>query len=157
MDITLREFQAADIDRLDKWAQCIGSEDFMSRYRPKNLAITAHDPERGILWYIIRFSGRDVGTIWLESDLRSDQAILGILLGEESLLGLGIGQKAIDLALENARLQGRLRTVTLNVRENNTRAIACYKKCGFRAVGSGVKRAGTETEIHYLIMERPLS
>jgi RimJ/RimL family protein N-acetyltransferase len=157
MDITLREFQSADIEQLDNWAQCIGSEDFMSRYRPKNLAITAHDPEQGILWYVIRFSGRDVGTIWLESDVRSDQAILGILLGEKSLLGLGIGQTAIQLALENARQLGRLRTVTLNVRENNTRAIACYKKCGFFAVGSGVKRPDTKTEVHYLIMERPFS
>jgi RimJ/RimL family protein N-acetyltransferase len=99
----------------------------MSRYRPKNLALTAHSPEQGLLWFVIRFSEGDVGTIWLESDVRADQAILGILLGEESLFGLGIGQKAINLALKNAHQFGRFRTVVLNVRENNMRAIACYK------------------------------
>jgi RimJ/RimL family protein N-acetyltransferase len=157
MDVTLREFQEADIARLDIWAKQIGSEGFMSRYRPRNLGVTAHSPELGILWFVIRFSGRDVGTVWLESEVGSDQAVLGILLGEESLLGLGIGQKAINLALENAQQLGRLRTVLLNVRENNTRAIACYKKCGFHTVGSGVKRANTGTDIHYLTMRRSLS
>src|SRR5262245_40155376 len=141
MNVTLREFQEDDIARLEIWAKHIGSEVFMSRYRPRNLAVSSNSPEQEILWFVIRFSGRDVGTIWLESDVGSDQAVLGILLGEESLLGLGIGQKAINLALETARQLGRLRTVLLNVRENNTRAIACYKKCGFQMVGSGVKRA----------------
>jgi RimJ/RimL family protein N-acetyltransferase len=156
MDVTLREFQEADIARLDIWAKDIGSEDFMSRYRPRNLAVTAHSPEQGILWFVIRFSGRDIGTVWLEGDVASDQAILGIFLGEESLLGRGIGQKAINLALEYAEKLGRLRTILLNVRENNTRAIACYKKCGFNVVASGVKRAVTGTEIHYLTMQRPI-
>jgi RimJ/RimL family protein N-acetyltransferase len=156
MDVTLRVFQEPDIACLDMWARRIGSEDFMSRYRPKNLAVTAHSPEQGLLWFVIRFSGRDVGTVWLEGDVGSDQAVLGILLGEERLLGLGIGQKAINLALENAQQLGRFRTVVLNVRENNTRAIACYKKCGFDAVASGVKRANTGTEIHYLTMQRSI-
>ena len=157
MDVTLREFQEDDMELLDKWAISIGSEEFMSRYRPKDLAVTTHSPEQGVLWFVVRFSERDVGTIWLESDVRPDQAILGILLGEESLFGIGIGQKAINLALQNAQELGRFRTVVLNVRENNARAIACYKKCGFRTVASGVKRSNMRTEIHYLTMQRSLS
>jgi len=157
MNVTLREFHEGDIAQLEVWAMRIGSEVFMSRYRPRNLAVTAHSPEQGILWFVIRFSDQDVGTVWLESDVGSDQAILGILLGEESVLGLGIGQKAINLALEKARQLWRLRTVLLNVRENNTRAIACYKKCGFHMVGSGVKRGNAGTDIHYLTMQRSIS
>jgi len=156
MDVTLREFQEADIARLDAWAKHIGSEVFMSRFRPRNLAVVAHNPEQGILWFVIQFSGRDVGTIWLES-VGSDQAVLGILLGEESIFGLGVGQKAINLALEKARQLGRFRTVLLNVRENNTRAIACYQKCGFHVVASGVKRSNTGTDISYLTMQRSIS
>src|SRR5262245_31643668 len=157
MDVTLREFQEADIARLEAWAKHIGSEVFMSRYRPRNPSITAHSPEQGILWFVIQFSRRDVGTIWLESDTGSDQAVLGILLGEESIFGLGIGQKAINLALEKARQLGQFRTVLLNVRENNTRAITCYKKCGFHTVASGVKRSNTGIDIPYLTMQRSIS
>ncbi|MGH9858228.1 MAG: hypothetical protein ACRD4B_10330, partial [Acidobacteriota bacterium] len=71
MDVRLREFREDDIELLDKWATSIGSEKFMSRYRPKDPAVRKHCPKQGVLWFVVQVSERDVGTIWLESDVRA--------------------------------------------------------------------------------------
>jgi RimJ/RimL family protein N-acetyltransferase len=156
MNVVLREFREPDIQRLDEWAKRIRSENYMSRYRPMNRTVAAHNPEQGLLWFVIHVSGSDVGTIWLERGVQSDEAILAIFLGEESLFGLGIGEKAINMAIEKAQELSSFRRVLLNVRESNTRAIACYKKCGFIPVASGVKQTTNGDEIHYVTMQRRL-
>ena len=156
MEVTLREFRESDGGRVAEWAKAIGSDDYMSRCRPRDLTVSAHSPEAGILWFVIRAGGRDVGTVWLEADVDPDQLILGILLGDREVFGLGIGQRAIGLALQEARRLGRYHTVVLHVRENNGRAIACYEKCGFRTIASGVKQSPSGAEIQYLTMRRYL-
>lgn len=156
MNVVLREFRAADVERLDEWAQRIHSENYMSRNRPMNGAAVAHNPTQGLLWFVIQVSGRDIGTIWLERGAQPDEATLAIFLGEESLCGHGIGEKAINMAIEKAKDLCCFHKVTLNVRESNARAIACYKKCGFVPVASGVKRTAIGNEIHCVTMERCL-
>jgi RimJ/RimL family protein N-acetyltransferase len=156
MNVELREFQEPDILRLDEWARRIRSENYMSRYRPMNRTVAAHNPEQGLLWFVIQVSGNDIGTVWLERGSQPDEAILGIFLGEESLLGFGIGEKAINMTIEKAQELNLFRKVVLNVRENNTRAIACYKKCGFIPVASGVKRTTNGDEVHYVTMQHRL-
>ncbi len=156
MNVVLREFREPDIQRLGEWAKRIRSENYMSRYRPMNRTVVAHNPEQGLLWFVIQVSGSDIGTIWLERSTQPDEAILGIFLGEESLFGLGIGEKAINLVIEKAQELCCFRKIILNVRKSNARAIACYKKCGFILVASGVKRTITGNEIHYVTMQHRL-
>lgn len=155
MNIALREFQEVDIQRLEDWVRRIDSGKYMSHHRPSLREATVNDPRLGVFWYVIVESGTDVGTIWLEPATQPGELVLGILLGDESFFGRGIGSKAIALAVERARGVGRYRAVRLNVRSNNTRAIACYQKAGFILAKTGVKEAGSEL-IPYITMLRPL-
>lgn len=156
MKIELRGFQASDLEQLDSWASAIDSTQYMSRYRPRDPSWQGHQPEQGLFWFVIVVSGRDGGTVWLEPGAAPDEAILGILIGQESLLGHGIGEAAIMLALTQVSAAHRYRSVTLNVRANNPRAIACYRKCGFLPVASGTKRTDSGDEIAYIAMQRSI-
>ena len=155
MRVELREFEERDVELLSAWTTRIDAGDFMSRHRPFDAALTAHSPEDGLLWYVIRVDGAVVGTVWLEREAERANARLGILLGDESLFGLGIGERAVNLALERAP-QLSVSAVALHVRQSNPRAVACYEKCGFVAVGFGAKRKPDGGEIRYLRMERRL-
>ncbi|MDY0018977.1 MAG: GNAT family protein [Anaerolineae bacterium] len=156
MKIELREFQASDLEQLDRWAKAIGSTQYMSRYRPRDPSWQGHQPEQGLFWFVIVVSGRDGGTVWLEPGAQPDEAVLGILIGKKSLLGQRIGETAITLALKRVAEAHRYRSVTLNVRATNQRAIACYQKCGFLPVASGTKRTDSGDEIAYITMQRYL-
>ncbi|MDR1927436.1 MAG: GNAT family N-acetyltransferase [Oscillospiraceae bacterium] len=63
------------------------------------------------------------------------RAELGIFLGDEDCRGKGYGAQAIRLLLGYGFGTLNLHSVMLNVHADNPRAIACYKKCGFRECG----------------------
>jgi len=106
------------------------------------------------LWFIIVHAGVEVGTIWLEREkVSAKEATLGILIGAPERFGNGIGRSAILEILEEGKGTWGLQTVSLNVRQNNTRAIRCYQACQFAIVGQGVKGLG-EQVIPYYTMER---
>ena len=155
MHVELREFEERDVDLLSAWTARVDAGAYMSRHRPLDRTLVAHSPEDGLLWYVIRVDGADIGTVWLELGAEPSAARLGIVLGDEALFGLGIGEQAVNLALESAP-ELSVSTVALHVRQSNARAIACYEKCGFVPAGSGVKRRPDGGEIRYLRMERRL-
>ena len=62
-------------------------------------------------------------------------ATLGIFIGEESGRDKGIGTETIRLILEYGFKYLNLNNIKLDVYECNPRAIACYKKCGFKEYG----------------------
>jgi RimJ/RimL family protein N-acetyltransferase len=152
MRVELRPFDECDLPMLEMWAFRIRAGRYMSRVRPLDPACRGHAPAAGVLWFVIIAGGRDVGAIWLERE-SADCARVGMLLGDESLFGRGIGSRALALAIERA---GELSVgrVSLHVRAGNGRAIACYAKCGFVAVCRGVKSTYDDGGmIEYLRME----
>jgi ribosomal protein S18 acetylase RimI-like enzyme len=68
--------------------------------------------------------------------------------------GMGVAQTLMQACFDRARQSGR-GTVYLGVWDNNHRAIAFYRKCGFDVVGSHAFQLGDETQ-NDLIMERRL-
>jgi len=155
MNVELREFEEGDLALLATWAGRIGADAYMSRHRPLDGALVRHSPANGVLWYVIRADGVDVGTVWLEREAPASAARLGVFLGDEALFGLGIGGRAVALTLKKAP-ELAVCMVALHVRQENDRAIACYEKCGFVPVGSGVKRKPDGGDVRYLRMERRL-
>lgn len=140
MRVELRPFQERDLARLAAWASGIGADAYMSRVRPLDPTLVSHCPEAGLLWFVIRADGEDVGTVWLERETEPSSARLGIILGDEELFGHGIGTQAVRLVIERARAgTPRPRTLALHVRPGNARAIACYEHCGFVVTESGTK------------------
>ena len=60
---------------------------------------------------------------------------MGIFIGDEQYRGRGIGKEAIHLILDYGFNYLNLNSIQLSVFAFNERAIACYKKCGFKEVG----------------------
>jgi len=152
MEVTLREFRECDLPALEGWSKAIDSENYMSNIRPATGLFDKKPRERKLLWRVISVSGRDAGAVWIEEAENHQEAVLGILLGENSLLGRGIGKTAIRSALEEARGLFPFQKILLHVRTNNHRAIACYKNCGFTPCGTGVKTNKSGQDIPFLTM-----
>lgn len=145
--MTLRPVMAADRPTIQRWAQAINSPDFMARFEPR--------PDQYLAWDIVLCEGREVGVIWLElTDIKSE-ASLGVMLAAPDLTGRGIGRGAILLMLSIAMKLLSLHAIVLNVREANTRAIACYERCGFKLEGRSL-RSTDELEYSVWRMRRTL-
>ena len=63
------------------------------------------------------------------------RATLGVFIGEEEDRSKGYGTEAIRLLVEYGFNWLGLRNIDLHVNSSNARAIACYKKAGFREYG----------------------
>jgi len=80
--------------------------------------------------------GVHIGNISLGNISREDgRAELGIAIGEKDSLDKGYGSDAVATLLDFAFNQMNLRRVWLTTKEFNKRAIACFKKCGFKEEG----------------------
>lgn len=81
-------------------------------------------------------AGRYVGHIRLQGlDPHDRRASLAIGIEDPALLGRGYGTEAVRLALGWAFGEAGLHRLSARVLETNVRAIACYRKCGFREEG----------------------
>jgi [ribosomal protein S5]-alanine N-acetyltransferase len=82
--------------------------------------------------WIIDVGGRHVGTCALFNVVDCDRrASYSIGIDEPALLGQGFGREATGLVLAHAFGAAGLHRVDLRVLDYNTRAIACYRACGF--------------------------
>ena len=77
-----------------------------------------------------------IGRCFLGSvDLVNRSARLGIVIGEKTHWDRGFGTEAIQLLLDYAFNILNLNSVNLGTYSFNERAIACYKKVGFKVIG----------------------
>lgn len=94
------------------------------------------------LCWIVDLDGRCIGTVQLHSlEVSNRRARYAIGLFDPATWNRGIGTEATRLVLHYAFAVLRLHRVDLRVLTFNTRAIACYRKCGF--VQEGIERDST--------------
>jgi len=154
MKVSLRPFEENDLISLQVWVEEIESQRFMSRILPRRPVQNLHSQETLLAWYVIQKGDQSVGVVWLEKEAVDDETVtLGILIGNNDFLGQGIGEKAINLAIDKSRDELNFKSVRINVRESNTRAISCYRKCGFMKVFRGAKFVEGTTCIPFVTME----
>lgn len=85
------------------------------------------------------------------SDYRS--ALFRIVIGEKAFWGRGFGTEATRLVVEEAFHRLGLDEVRLEVFRHNARAVAAYRRVGFRETGSHVEYVGRERfELHVVEM-----
>lgn len=84
-----------------------------------------------VAWYHIKVRRKYVGAIWLEKAKTDDFAVLGIFISEKKYRNKDIGRKAIEKIILSDLQYFGTKKIILHVRENNDRAIRCYKKVGF--------------------------
>jgi RimJ/RimL family protein N-acetyltransferase len=90
--------------------------------------------------YLIYLDSRLIGEMDFQIDpkhlLRKEAvtAWIGIIIGEETARGKGIGKIALDYLESEIKQQG-LKRIELGVFEFNTNAIKLYQKAGYREIG----------------------
>lgn len=90
--------------------------------------------------FMIEVDGRTVGNSWLANiDRDNASATLGIVMGETTSRGRGIGTEALRQVLEYGFHGLHLERIELWVLAENERAIRAYERVGFRR--EGVRRA----------------
>lgn len=111
---------------------------------------TAHELWSSRKWFwTIEVYGRAAGFVtFLQLDEDQRQAVLGIGVFSSQQRGQGLGTEAIRLLLRYAFDGLRLHRIGLRVLERNTRAIACYERCGFRREGLERDSALIDGEFH---------
>lgn len=87
--------------------------------------------EREYDW-IIEYKNKCIGGLKLTLDESDNSAKYAVGIFEEAMLGKGIGTEATKLILTYAFENLKLNEIKLRVLEYNQRAIACYKKAGFK-------------------------
>ncbi len=85
-----------------------------------------------LCWYHIKADKKYIGTIWLEKNTNEDFAVLGIFIANEIYRNKGIGKSAIEQIIKTDLQYMHTNKILLRVREENERAIRCYKSIGFK-------------------------
>ena len=83
-------------------------------------------------WYHIKTDEKYIGAIWLEKNVDEDFAVLGIFITDELYRNTGIGKSAIEQIIKTDLQYMHTNKILLRVREENERAIRCYKSVGFK-------------------------
>ena len=83
-------------------------------------------------WYHIKTDKNYIGAIWLEKNAGDDFAVLGIFIADELYRNKGIGKAAIEQIIKTNLQYMHTNKIFLRVREENERAIKCYKSVGFK-------------------------
>jgi len=90
------------------------------------------DPNTLNLAIILNHNHKHIGSIGLsEINHRTQQAQLGIAIGEKQYWGQGYGREAIKLLLEFGFLELNLHRIALQVDASHIAAQHCYQHCGF--------------------------
>lgn len=140
--VRLRPLMQQDLAKLAVW----NSDAEVQQYVDCNLSTNLKELQR---WYDVNVPDRNYQIFAIENlqgeiigDLELDhicwytrEAELRIRIGEKAYWGQGYGSEAIRLALGYYMGEKQFKRIYLKVYQFNTRAIRCYRKNGFKAVG----------------------
>lgn len=104
----------------------LSTQDLVDYVSEKNISETAL-----LLGIFVMSSNTHIGNVKLEPILPKKSATIGILIGEESWRGKGVGFEVISRVLDFCFIDLELEFVELGVNKNNLRAINLYTRLGF--------------------------
>ena len=151
MDVKFRKLIEPDaevLEHLNKWENDPALIPLIRPNRDQEAlemreVLTAQDLEERLVHnhtFLIYQDGQVVGEMDYQIDPQhvfkkeTGTAWIGIIIGEESARGKGIGQQALQYLEEEIRKQG-LKRIELGVFEFNTSAIKLYQKAGYQEIG----------------------
>jgi RimJ/RimL family protein N-acetyltransferase len=107
--------------------ESFSSEDLVAYINQKNVSETAL-----LLGIFVKPENTHIGNVKLEPIIPRTSAVIGILIGEETFRGKGVGFEVISRVLEFCFKDLELELVELGVDKKNLRAIALYTRLGFK-------------------------
>ncbi|MEX0785376.1 MAG: GNAT family protein [Dehalococcoidia bacterium] len=138
--VRLRAIEPGDLEREYVWINDLE----VTRYLTARYPMSRADEERwiqsaspnsfaqGVRLAIETKEGEHIGNIDLHRMHSEDRkAGLGVMIGNKEYWGNGYGTDAITTLLRFAFYEQNLNRVWLTVFDDNDRAMACYRKCGF--------------------------
>lgn len=144
-NIIIRKVGIEDADIMRNFIiQATNETDFLaSRYKPTHLTIekereflTGYNNKKNAFMFVAIASDKAVGSVGITirgEERHKHRGTIGISILKE-YCGQGIGTKLIDTIINCAR-DNEVKKIELEVRVDNTRAIALYKKFGFEIEG----------------------
>ena len=155
--VRLRAVEPADLERVYTWI----NDREVTRYLTARYPMSHVDEERwiqkaststfglGVTLAIETKAGDHIGNIDLHRSHPEDRKCgLGIMLGDKERWSQGFGTDAMVTLLRFAFHEMNLHRVWLTVHQDNDRAMACYRKCGF--VEEARQRQDIYTQGRYL-------
>ncbi len=131
-----------DAELFTKWLNDFQTTDYIGRSAEQYTVdaerkyLENHANDRASFCIVTLDNDTMIGSVSLEDfDFIERSALFGIFIGDENFRNNGYGTEAIRLILDYGFNYLNLHSIRLSVFGNNERAIACYKKCGFKEVG----------------------
>ena len=167
--LTFRPMSEADVAVLHDWlhrphvAQWWAGDDFATLTATREKYLPRIDDDSPVKGYIALLDGAPIGFIqsyvalgcgdgWWEGE--TDPGVRGIdqFLGDGDSLGKGLGTRLVAAFLRKLFEDPDVTRVQTDPAPDNVRAIRCYEKAGFRAIGPIVTPNGPAL---YMVAERP--
>lgn len=131
-----------DVEKFTEWLNDFETTDYIGRssqimtLEKEKEYLEKHSDDEAVFSIVRLEDDKLIGTVGLEqiSHLRRI-ATLGIFIGDKESRNKGYGTEAIQLILEYGFKYLNLNNIKLDLMEFNERALACYKKCGFKEYG----------------------
>ena len=131
-----------DVEQYTEWLNDFETSDYIGRSHlvmskeAEKEYLESQKNEQGIFAIIDSSNDKLIGTVGLHKINNINRtATLGIFIGDKSYRGKGYGTEAIRLILDYGFNYLNLNNIMLKLMGFNERALACYKKCGFKEYG----------------------
>lgn len=143
-DLTnLRPIRRSDLKYIQSWindpeVQYYAQEEYPFYFSPWLIKYIYYDGIHGQkkIFMIEDKKGNIIGELWLYPiDYIKKAAELVITIGRKEFRGSGYGKDVINTVKKYCFEDLMLDSICLKVFSFNTRAIRCYKSCGFRMIG----------------------
>lgn len=157
--VTLRQLTEADLPRLHSWSLDEELDYWMEGDYPRQLdeydewlQQIRGDRHRQTFGIALP-DGELIGDIELDHIAwRSGDAELRVRIGEKQYWGRGYGTEAVKLMLSHGFVTLSLRRIYLRVFQFNKRAMASYKKAGFKKEGTIVRKTSQGDDARIVLM-----
>lgn len=141
--IYLEHFNPAEHTAIIKeWEAHNEHQQYLTHLWPRYLRNDQPKSAETTRFYLIKTTENYAGHCWLE-EITPDSAKLGIFIALK-YRNQKIGEQAILKLKSIAENELNLKSIYLNVRQNNPRAISCYQNCGFEIVEINPAKTGVD-------------
>lgn len=165
-----RQYQWGRDEELQYWSGSVPNAPTLAQFEADVVNWSRQRDTRRDRFAILNEDDRMIGIVsYYNLMIDRGQAELGIYIGDRAYWSHGYGTEAILALLGHLFRNTTLKVMHLTTYASNTRAQACYRKCGFEVTGSMRKystRAGYYMDVqmrcvrdHFLALhgERPLA
>lgn len=140
--IYLSPRNSEDIEKFTEWLNDFETTDYLGRSGAiitldmEKKYLEDHIHEEATFAIVTLDEDKLIGTVSIENINHINRnGTLGVFIGDKEYRNNGYGTEAIRLILEYGFKYLNLNNIKLDLMEFNERALACYKKCGFKEYG----------------------